>query len=154
MRWRISVKPHFVQDLAYVQEPELDHLKFIDNNYYREHGISAYEFLGQTDALITDYSSVIFDYLLTGKPIGLTWEDFEEYREKTGFAIDMDMLCPCAEMLDTPEDFERFFRDLTEGNDPHREKREELMRLTNQYIDGNSTKRVVDWLESLLEKRA
>ena len=52
------------------------------------------------------------------------------------------------------EDFERFFRDLTEGNDPHREKREELMRLTNQYIDGNSTKRVVDWLESMLEKRA
>ena len=150
----IVVKPHFVQDLAYVQELELDHLKFIDDNYYREHGISAYEFLGQTDALITDYSSVIFDYLLTGKPIGLTWEDFEEYKEKVGFAIDMDMLRPCAEMLDTPEDFERFFRDLTEGNDPHREKREELTRLTNQYIDGNSTTRVVDWLESLLEKRA
>lgn len=150
----IVVKPHPVQDLAFVKTLNLDHLKFIYDDFFIEHGITAHEFLAKTDALITDYSSVIFDYLLTGKPVALTWEDFEEYKEKVGFAIDMEMLRPCAEMLDTPEDFERFFRDLTEGNDPHREKREALMRLTNQYIDGNSTKRVVDWLESLLEKRA
>lgn len=150
----LVIKPHPAQDLARIKAMNLDHLKLITDDFFIEHGITAYEFLAKTDALITDYSSIVFDYLLTGKPIGLTWEDFEEYKEKVGFAIDMEMLRPCAEMLDTPEDFERFFRDLTEGNDPHREKREALMRLTNQYIDGNSTTRVVDWLESLLEKRA
>ena len=65
----------------------------------------------------------------------------------------MDLLRSCSVQLETPSDFERFFSDLVEGNDPLREKREELMHLTNQYIDGNSTKWVVDWLESLLEKR-
>ena len=65
----------------------------------------------------------------------------------------MEMLRPCAEMLDTPENFERFFRDLTEGNDPHREKREELTRLTNQYTDGCSAERVVDWMEELLNQK-
>jgi Putative glycosyl/glycerophosphate transferases involved in teichoic acid biosynthesis TagF/TagB/EpsJ/RodC len=149
----IVLKPHPAQDLALIHELELDHLKFIDDSFYREHGISAYEFLGQTDALITDYSSVLFDYLLTGKPVALTWEDFEEYKKKIGFAIDMELLRPCAEMLDTPEDFERFLGDLAAGNDPHREQREELTRLTNRYVDGEATKRVVDWLESLLAGR-
>lgn len=149
----IVLKPHPAQDLALIHELELDHLNFIDDSFYREHGISAYEFLGQTDALITDYSSVLFDYLLTGKPVALTWEDFEEYKKKIGFAIDMELLRPCAEMLDTPEDFERFLGDLAAGNDPHREQREELTRLTNRYVDGEATKRVVDWLESLLAGR-
>ena len=64
----------------------------------------------------------------------------------------MDILRTSAELLNTPEDFERFFRDLTSGSDPYREKREELMHLTNRYTDGHSTERVVDWMESLLRK--
>lgn len=39
------------------------------------------------------------------------------------------------------------------GNDPHREKREALMRLTNQYTDGHSAERVVDWMEGLLNQK-
>ena len=70
-----------------------------------------------------------------------------------GFAIDMDLLRSCAVQLKTPQDFELFFRDLIAGNDPLQEKRDELMHLTNQYVDGNSTKRVVGWLDSLLKKQ-
>lgn len=65
----------------------------------------------------------------------------------------MELLWSCAVQLNAPRDFEGFFSDLVDGNDPLLEKREELMHLTNQYVDGNSTKRVVDWLESLLENR-
>lgn len=64
----------------------------------------------------------------------------------------MDLLRSCSVKLETAEDFEPFFRDLVAGNDPLREKRDELMHLTNYYTDGNSTKRVVDWLETLLKK--
>lgn len=148
----LVVKPHPVQDLSLIQTLELDHIKLIYDDFFLEHGITAHEFLAKTDAIISDYSSIVFDYLLTGKPVALTLEDYEEYREQVGFAIDMDILKSCSTMLDTPEDFDRFFRDLIEGNDPLREKREEVMHLTNQYTDGNSTKRVVDWLESLLKR--
>lgn len=149
----IAVKPHPVQDLSLIKALDLDHLKVITDDLFVSRGIASYEFLAKTDALITDYSSVIFDYLLTGNPIALAQEDYEEYEKKVGFAIDMDLLRSCAVNLGSAEDFERFFHDLVSGNDLLREKREALMRLTNQYIDGNSTKRVVDWLESLLEKR-
>jgi CDP-glycerol glycerophosphotransferase len=41
------------------------------------------------DALITDYSSVLFDYANTGHPIVYYWPDFEEYqKEVRGFYFD------------------------------------------------------------------
>ena len=147
----IVVKPHPAQDLSLIKALNLDHLKLIYDDFFVQHGITPYMFLGKTDALITDYSSVIFDYLLTGKPIALAQEDYEEYEKKVGFAIDMNLLRSCAVQLETAEDFEPFIRDLVEGNDPLREKRDELMHLTNQYTDGHSTERVVDWLETLLK---
>lgn len=149
----IVLKPHPVQDISRIKALDLDHLKLIHDDFFVSHGISSYAFLGKTDALITDYSSVIFDYLLTGKPIALAQEDYEEYEKKVGFAVDMELLRSCAVKLESAQDFESFFRDLTEGNDPLREKREELMHLTNKFADGNSAKRVVDWFEEILSKK-
>ena len=146
----LVVKPHPVQDLSLIRELQLDHLIFIYDDFFISHGITAHDFLGKADALITDYSSIIFDYLLTGKPVALTLEDYEQYREKQGFLIDMNLLKDCSTLLDTAEEFEVFFRDLIEGNDPLQEKRAELMHLTNEYTDANSTKRVVDWLGDIL----
>ena len=148
----LVVKPHPVQDLSLIKAMNLDHLKLIYDDFFVSHGITSYEFLAKTDALITDYSSVVFDYLLSGNPIALAQEDYEEYEKKVGFAIDMNLLRSCAVKLERAEDFEPFFRDLIAGNDPLQKKRDELMHLTNQYVDGNSTMRVVDWLESLLQK--
>ncbi len=148
----LVVKPHPVQDLSLIKAMNLDHLKLIYDDFFAGHGITSYEFLAKTDALITDYSSVVFDYLLSGNPIALAQEDYEEYEKKVGFAIDMNLLRSCAVILENVEDFEPFFRDLIEGNDPLRKKRDELMHLTNQFVDGNSTKRVVDWLERLLNE--
>ena len=147
----LVVKPHPVQDVSFIQDLNLDHLKIVTDQLFLDHHATSYAFLSKTDALIPDYSSVVFDYLLTGKPIALTLEDYEEYEKKVGFAIDMNLLRSCATMLDTPEDFDAYFRDLVEGNDPLREKREALLHLTNQYTDGHSTERVVDWLETLLK---
>ena len=31
---------------------------------------------------------MLFDYLLTGKPVGLTFEDIDAYAKQPGFAID------------------------------------------------------------------
>ena len=146
----LVVKPHPIQDLSLIKELQLDHLIFIYDDFFVSRGITAHEFLGKTDAMITDYSSIFFDYLLTGKPIALTHEDFAQYMEHQGFLIDIDLLTSCSTLLNTVEDFEPFFRDLVEGNDPLVEKRDEVMRLTNTYLDGNSTRRVVDWLETLL----
>lgn len=51
-----------------------------------------YEFLNATDGLITDYSSVFFDYAVTGKKIILFTYDKEEYTSDRGFYFSMDEL--------------------------------------------------------------
>ena len=146
----LVIKPHPAQDVSKIRAMELSHLRYISDAFFIEHGAATYPFLSETDALITDYSSVLFDYLLTDKPIGLAFEDYETYKAQVGFAIDMDIVRACGPELNTPEDFEFFFLDLISGNDPYRESREKVKHLTNQYIDGNSAGRVVDWLETLL----
>ncbi|MCU1404558.1 MAG: hypothetical protein JWQ43_861 [Glaciihabitans sp.] len=48
-------------------------------------GLSLYQFLALSDALITDYSSVWVDFLATGKPIGLLFRDEESFGATRGF---------------------------------------------------------------------
>lgn len=51
--------------------------------------IDTYSFLNCTDALITDYSSVFFDYALTKKPIILFTFDYEQYASERGLLINI-----------------------------------------------------------------
>ena len=149
----VIVKPHPAQDLAHIRALELSNLRFIDDGLFAAHGITSYEFLACTDALITDYSSVLFDYLLTGKPVGLTFEDIDAYARQPGFAIDPQPLRESAAMLDTPDDFRTFFAQLAAGDDPLRAKRLQLTKLTNQYTDGHSAERVAAFLAEHLRER-
>lgn len=48
-----------------------------------------------SDALVTDYSSTMFDYALTGKPIVLLVPDLERYRDVLrGFYLDLEEIAP------------------------------------------------------------
>ncbi len=48
--------------------------------------------LGLADGLITDYSSIFFDYLATGRPIGFFTPDADEYGESRGTYFPLDEL--------------------------------------------------------------
>ncbi|MDO4532404.1 MAG: CDP-glycerol glycerophosphotransferase family protein, partial [Coriobacteriia bacterium] len=54
--------------------------------------VGNYDFLSQVDVLITDYSSVFFDYALTRRPIVLFAYDLEEYTHDRGFYLDFEDL--------------------------------------------------------------
>lgn len=57
--------------------------------------VNNYEFLNAMDALVTDYSSVFFDYSVTGKPVVLYTYDLEEYLHDRGLYLDItDMPFP------------------------------------------------------------
>lgn len=61
-----------------------------------------YEFLNATDALVTDYSSVFFDYSLTGKPVVLFMYDYDKYMKDRGVYFDIKDL-PFRKIYDTDE---------------------------------------------------
>ena len=65
------------------------------------------------DAMIADYSSLIYEYLLFGKPLILYVPDLEEYESGRGFYHDFDEI-PGVQVLREEElAEERLFRLLT-----------------------------------------
>lgn len=57
-----------------------------------EKGYDTYDFLNISDCLVTDYSSVFFDYACTGRKIILFTYDKEEYLRDRGVYISLDEL--------------------------------------------------------------
>ena len=55
-------------------------------------GYETYDFLNASDALVTDYSSIMFDYAVTKRKIVLFTYDREEYKNGRGLYIDLDTL--------------------------------------------------------------
>lgn len=53
-----------------------------------------YPFLRHVDVLVTDYSSVFFDFLLVDRPIVFYPYDLQEYRADRGFYFDYDDVTP------------------------------------------------------------
>lgn len=84
----ILLRPHPAQDLSVMQIEELSHIKILDDDYLKDLELTLYEVLAQSDALITDYSSVYYDYLYVHKPIGITLEDADEFSKKWKLFVD------------------------------------------------------------------
>ena len=142
----LVLKPHFAQDVSAVRDLNLSNIRFIDDKFFEEHGTTSYGFVGSCDGLITDYSSIYFDYLLTDKPIGLVWEDLEEYRQKPGFAMNPEECCAGGRKIYTLEDFEEFIREVAEDRDPCAAQRRALCEKYNYSTDGKNTQRVADFI--------
>lgn len=149
----IIVKPHPAQDLSRIKAIRLSNIIFIGDELFDKHGITSYEFLASTDALVTDYSSVFYDYLLTDKPIGLTFEDYEQYAVKPGFALDTDILKNGSEMLDDAEKFKAFINRVAAGEDIKKQPRESLKMLTNKYTDAHSADRALAFIEEYIGRK-
>lgn len=141
-RMLIVVKPHPLQDTSTLQKDGLSNLVFIDNDFLAAHHVKNYELLGASDALLSDYSSVYYDYLLCDKPIGLCWEDFEEYRENEGFVINPEEVMAGGHKIFNTDDCLRFLLTVESGSDALADSRHQLCDKIHLHQDGASSKRI------------
>lgn len=84
------------QQVVYVKQHHINKLE-LDFSAYRHikpfpENCQTYEFLAASDVLVTDYSSVMFDYLLTGRKIILFAYDEELFRETRGLHMELSEL--------------------------------------------------------------
>ena len=95
------------------------------------------------DALITDYSSVMFDYSVTGKPMFFFAPDLEHYREQLrGFYFDLDEAAPGPVVQDAAE-LVRLVLDREAVSARYAEKYRAWRARFNPLDDGRSASRVV-----------
>ena len=142
----LVIKPHFGQDLAYVDKLELENIRFIDDSFYSDNGIVPYEFLASCDALLTDYSSVFFDYSLCDKPIGLIWDDINEYKVNPGLNPKYQFFTQGTEKIYNYDDLKAFISQVANSEDPCTSIRREMSKVFNISSDGKNASRVVDFI--------
>lgn len=142
----LVLKPHFAQDLTEIKDLQLSNIRFIDDAFFSAHNTGSYAFVAGCDSLITDYSSIYFDYTLCDKPVGLVWEDVEEYRQNPGFAVDIDRYGKGGVKIYTLEDFKAFLYQVANDIDSCGDDRRMLRDTVNYAPDGRSTQRVTDFI--------
>ena len=80
------------------------------------------------DCLITDYSSIYIDYLLTGKPMIFLPYDRRKYLDGRGMNFDYDDVTPGPK----PETFTDFLEALSPETDSWKEERDRINQLFNE----------------------
>ena len=90
----------------------------LDNDDFLSKSIQLYSFLANVDALITDYSSVYIDYMLTKKPIGFVIPDIKSYEENRGFAFENILERLPGQIIQTYLELESFISQLLKDDKP------------------------------------
>lgn len=138
-------KLHPIQDASLLKAQSLSNIKIITDNYLREKNVDLCEFYKVIDALITDYSSVYYDFLQLDKPIGFTLDDFEEYKKSKGFIVDNMKDYMAGEKIYNMKDLYTFFNDLVSNKDNYKNQRKEMRKKFHKYSDGKSSERFVKY---------
>jgi CDP-glycerol glycerophosphotransferase len=97
-----------------------------------------------SDALVTDYSSIMFDFIVTGRPILFLVPDIEQYAGTTrGFYFDFAESAP-GPLHSTTGEVLRSLDSLNRIAAAYRLRYEAFQRRFAPYDDGGATARVVD----------
>lgn len=110
-------------------------------------GFTIEELLLITNVLITDYSSIIFDYSLLNKPAAFFAHDLEEYMLERDFYYDYDSLVP-GPIFQTTESLVNWLNVGTFDD----KKMTAFKNRFFDYSDGQASKRIVSHLLSPLNK--
>ncbi|SDK69664.1 bifunctional glycosyltransferase/CDP-glycerol:glycerophosphate glycerophosphotransferase [Streptomyces indicus] len=106
----------------------------------------ATELLLSADVLITDYSSLMFDFAHTGRPLLFHTYDLEHYRDTVrGFTLDFEAAAPGPLLTSTGEIVEAL-RDLDGTAARHADAYAAFRQAYGDLDDGKAAARVADWI--------
>ena len=138
--------PHPSQNLDKLINFNLSNIRFLHNDEMLEKGIQTNEFLKCCDAMITDYSGIYYDYLCLNRPIAITLDDFEEYKKQHGFVFDNPLDVLKGYYVFNLGDLMKFINEVSNNIDSHSNERAIVNSFVNDFSDGLSSQRVVNFL--------
>ena len=103
------------------------------------------ELLLISDILVTDYSSMMFDYLLLNRPILLFAYDLEEYVKERGMYYNFEEIAPGPVLFNGKELIDAI-KNIDKNDNNFKEKRELIKDRFNIFTDGKSIERILKFL--------
>jgi len=146
----LVLKPHPAQDMSLIKAEDLSNFMLLTNRDLDEHRIRLYELLSMSDALITDYSSVYIDYLLTDKPIAITTDDIDQYKEEIGFLFEDVYEILKGEYVKDKTDMISFIQNVANDTDAAKEERRNIAKKLHSHRDGHAAERLYDLIKDRL----
>ena len=142
----LYLRPHPAQDLSVMKLDEMSNIVIADSQYLDKQGMQLYELLAETDALISDYSSVYYDYLLLERPIALAMEDLEEYKAKWPIAFDDVKANYKCQYLDTVDDLKKFITDVATDSYEYKKDILDAKKRFNDFPDNKACERIYNFM--------
>ena len=141
---KVVVKLHPMQDLSKYNLTELDHFLLMSHIDFTKKNMDLYRLMTQADALITDYSSIFYDYLLLDRPIGFTEDDLDDFGDTRGWAVDNPDDYRPGQRIRSTDDLLFFVDCLVRGEDSYVFDRHRVIKLSNEYPGGGYCKRALE----------
>lgn len=150
-RIQLVFKPHPLEAEILKNVPIPSQVLLLTEEMLEEEKIDLYELLNSADVLLTDYSSVYFDYLLLDRPIIFIPTDLTHYRKRRGLLLEpYDFWAPGPKAYSYQGLEEEILKAL-DGRDNYKHQRKIIRDIVHFYQDGQSTERVWSFLTEILE---
>lgn len=140
----LIIKPHIHEELSELTMREADHILIVKQNVLDGLGSNVYDLMKLSGALITDYSSIGFDYLLLDRPLGYTIDDMEQYT--IGFSVPDPLAYMPGMKMSKMNELLEFVDAVSCDQDKYADERKKLRDKLHTYQDGNNSERLLQIL--------
>ncbi|WP_315793760.1 glycosyltransferase [Paenibacillus sp. BIC5C1] len=134
--YRLILKVHTLMFKFIKNDSRFESIKLIPD------WVDTNELLSIVDILITDYSSIFFDYMVTKKPILYFMYDVDDYTEARGLYLDVNNLP--GPVYSSIEDITSSINRIEEVKKQYQEKYLEFYNKYCSLEQGNTTKKIID----------
>lgn len=141
----LIIKLHPKQDLSALGIMDLSNIKVLTGETVKKLNIDNYNLIKYSDALISDYSGVAYEYLQLDRPIAYVLDDMKDY--KNGFVVDDIHELIAGHEIYNYNDLISFLDDLSNDNDRYKNKRDKIRDYIYKYHDGKSCERLAKLLK-------
>lgn len=113
------------------QYNQFTNIRFLKSADLLDLDIQLYSLIGCCDALISDFSSVVYDFMMLDRPIGYVLTELESYKnnKKEGFIYDDFKKLVVGDMIYNLTDLIGFINKIYQGIDSYKVERNELAKL-------------------------
>ena len=138
------LKLHPFEEKLLPNDIESERIKIVSNRLLLKRGVDLYNLLADSTMLVTDYSSVYFDYLLLDRRMIFVPGDLQEYTEKRGFSLEPYDFWTPGEKVYSQESLQTAITD----SDRYAKERATVREIIHTYRDDRSCRRLDDLIRT------
>lgn len=141
----IIIKVHHLQDMSFLKVVNFRNIYYMNDSDLMKIGMQTNELLENADCLLTDYSSVFYEYLLLDRPIGFMLGDMDKYSRGFNMKNPLDSM-PGTKIYNMDQ-LIYFINNIEIEKVKYKDQRRNMCDLTFKYKDDKNSERLWNWIK-------